>query len=401
MRLLAIMMLATLAACSSTGEKEQDSGPKGLPSYDSELSLDAMWKTQIGKGLGNTFADLTPSIQSGVLYAADHKGLVQALKLKNGEQLWNTDFSSDLSAGVAVGKQLGFVASLNGEIIAFDLSDGSESWRSDVKSEVLSVPQVSGQYLAAQTADGKLHVLKTSNGKRLWSFDSNLPSLSVRGTSAPVFYKDMVLAGFASGKVVGLNIEDGSVMWQERIGVPAGRSELERLVDVDGSLLVRDDILYVCGYQGHIAAIDLSSGKMRWKREASSYHGPSAGLGNLYIVADNDQVQAFDDRSANDVWIQADLEGRQLSEPVLFAGHLAVADYEGYIHVIKQLDGAIIGRQQVVRPALDWVKTGSYGMKNPSRQFSLDPGIRTRLLTQDNYLIALNNSGLLSVFQLD
>lgn len=404
MRLLLISLLAVLTACSSSDKKEvdeKDLGPKGLPSFNAEISLDAKWKRQLGKGLGNAFAGLEPAVQNGVVYGVDHSGLLQAFKLKNGQQVWKTDFKTSMSAGVALGKQLGFVATSNGEIIAFNLSDGSESWRSNVKSEVLAVPSVKGKYLAAQTADGKLHLLKTSNGTNLWTFDSNLPSLSLRGTSSPLFYRDTVVAGFASGKVVGLNLKDGGLLWQERIGVPAGRSELERLVDVDGSLLIRDDMLYVVGYQGHIAAIDLKAGKFRWKLEASSYHGPVAGLGNLYIVSDDDTVKAIDDRSATDVWSQVDLQGRQLSEATLFAGHLLVADYEGYIHVIKQLDGTIIGRERVVRAPLDWVKTGSYGIKNPSRLFSKDPGIRTRLVTQDNFILAVSNSGLLSVFELN
>jgi len=266
---------------------------------------------------------------------------------------------------------------------------------------VLSLPVQKGDRVAAQTIDGHLYLLDASTGAIKWSYDSNLPSLSLRGTSQPVFHGPMVVAGFANGKVVGVNVKDGSIMWQERIGIPAGRSELERLVDIDGRLLVQDDLLYVVGYQGHIAAIDLRNGKMVWKQEASSYHGPLAGLGNLYLVNDSDHLVAIDDRSAADVWQQVELQGRHLSEPVMFAKHIVVADFEGYIHLIKQLDGTIVGRDQVVRPPVDWVRTGSYNLKHPSREFAKDPGIRTRLVSNDDYLLAISNSGYLTAYTAD
>lgn len=401
MRLLLAVLLVSLAACSNNDKKDQDIGPNALTSFDKEVSLTTEWRGQIGNGLGSAFARLQPALKGDVLYAASANGEIQALALDNGSVIWEQSFDDEVTAAVAVGTNNGYFATANGELVAFSLADGSELWRSNVKSEILSLPVEEQGLVAAQTIDGHLFVVDAKTGVINWSFDSNLPSLSLRGTSAPVFKDSSVIAGFANGKVVAINKEDGTLLWQERIGIPAGRSELERLVDIDGRLLVEDNLLYVAGYQGHLAAIDLSSGKMVWKREASSYHGPASGLGNLYIVADNDHIQAVDNRSASDVWQQVVLKGRQLSEPVIFANHIAVADFEGYIHLVKQLDGTVVGRDKVTRPALDWVRTGSYAMRHPSRMFSHDPGIRTRLMVSNDTLVAINNSGFVTVYSLD
>ncbi len=399
MRLLFAVLLTTLAACSSQPEVEQaELGPKALQSIESQVSLDRVWQRQVGKGLGHAYAGLQPLIHQGVVYVADAYGLLQAISLSDGNVLWQQELNVELTAAVSlVGEQL-LVATSNGDIVSLNMKDGAELWVSPLKSEVLSLPVAQGDSLAVQTIDGKLHLLDSS-GKHLWSYDSNLPSLTLRGTSQPVFHNNTVIAGFASGKVVALNIEDGAITWSERIGVPAGRSELERLVDIDGRLLVRDDVLFVSGYQGNLAAIDLRSGKMMWKREASSYHGPLYGLGNLYMVADDDSLIAFDERSGNEVWVTQELQGRQLSEAVFFNGQMAVADFEGYIHIVQQLDGQIVGRKQLIRPALAWARTGSYGLKHPSRYFSKDAGIRTHLVVKDDYLLAINNSGFLNLFQ--
>lgn len=402
MRLLVALLLVSLAACSSNDKKEQqDLGPKALDGIDEEISLSQQWRYQVGSGMGQAYARLQPAIDNGLIYVASANGLVEALTMEDGDIVWSTNLDTEITAAMAVHDDKGYVATANGDVIALNIKDGSEAWRKNIKSEVLAVPVVQGDAIALQTVDGKLHVLEIANGKPRWSYDSNLPNLSLRGTSQPIFHGGSVIAGFASGKVVGLNVKNGMVLWQERIGIPAGRSELERLVDVDGRLLVKDDTLFVAGYQGHVMAIDLRNGKAIWKREASSYHGPLNGLGNIYLVSDDDHILAVDDQSTNDVWVQADLEGRQLSEPVLFANHIAVTDFEGYIHLIKQLDGTIVGRDQLVRPPVSWVRTGSYGMRHPSRQFDYDDGIRTTLLASDDFLVAISNSGYLSVFKLD
>jgi len=402
MRLLVALLLVSLAACSSNDKKEQqDLGPKALDGIDEEISLSQQWRHQVGSGMGQAYARLQPAIDNGLIYVASANGLVEALTMEDGNIVWSTNLDTEITAAMAVHDNKGYVATANGDVIALNIKDGSEAWRKNIKSEVLAVPVVQGDAIALQTVDGKLHVLEIANGKPRWSYDSNLPNLSLRGTSQPIFHGGSVIAGFASGKVVGLNVKNGMLLWQERIGIPAGRSELERLVDVDGRLLVKDDTLFVAGYQGHVMAIDLRNGKAIWKREASSYHGPLNGLGNIYLVSDDDHILAVDDQSTNDVWVQADLEGRQLSEPVLFANHIAVTDFEGYIHLIKQLDGTIVGRDQLVRPPVSWVRTGSYGMRHPSRQFDYDDGIRTTLLANDDFLVAISNSGYLSVFKLD
>lgn len=402
MRLLFVLLLVSLAACSSNDKKEQkDVGPKALQGIDEEIHLSQQWRHQVGSGMGKAYARLQPVIDGGFIYVASANGLVEALSLKDGKLKWAQNFDAEITAAIAVHDGKGYIATANGDIIALSIADGKEIWRKNIKSEVLSVPVVDGDDIALQTVDGKLHVIDAENGKPRWSYDSNLPNLSLRGTSQPIFHGGSVIAGFASGKVVGLNTKNGMVLWQERIGIPAGRSELERLVDVDGRLLVKDDTLFVAGYQGHVMAIDLRNGKAMWKREASSYHGPLNGLGNIYLVSADDHILAIDDQSTNEVWVQADLEARQLSEAVLFANHIAVTDFEGYIHLIKQLDGTIVGRDQLVRPPVPWVRTGSYGIKHPSRQFDYDDGIRTRLLAEGDYLVAISNSGYLSVFKLD
>jgi len=404
--LFAAAGVLSLAACSSEPKKEEvDEGPAGLSSFEEEVDLDLVWRLQVGKGQGTAYARIQPALWADKLYVADAYGLVSGHELADAEELWKVNLNANINSAIGVSEKHVYVVTDNGVMHALNRSTGESDWAAEVQSEVLAAPVFSeGQnegLVAVQSVDGKLRLYEAKDGKQRWTYDSNLPKLSLRGTSAPVFYEDQLIVGFANGKVVGLNLQDGSEKWSERIGIPAGRSELERLVDVDGRLLVRDETLFVVGYQGQMAAIDLRIGKMMWKRDASSYHGPLYGLGNLYVLSADDELQAFDERSGSDVWNQPDLRGRQLTEPVFLDNYIAVADFEGYVHLLKQLDGAVVGRAQVKRPAVDWVRGGSYNFKHPSRYFDLDAGIRTRLVATGDYLLAINNSGFLNLFQID
>jgi len=399
MRFILLLALVALGACSSSDKKQQD--PVSLSDYDQEVDLSVEWRRQIGKGQGTSQGQFLPAVQDDKVWVADASGILQSLSLSSGSIQWQTDLKQSLSAGVVARDGLLFVATSDGELLALKQSNGEEVWRTDIESEVVALPVADGDHLAVQTVDGKLHLLNTQSGKVVWGYHSNLPNLSLRGTSRPVLTPDLIIAGFANGKVVAVDRRSGAVRWEARIGTPAGRSELERLVDVDGGLFWDDKIVYVVGYQGHVAALDVESGRELWKREASSYHGPFVGLGNVYFVADDDHIIAIDERSTNDVWAQTELARRQLTEPVRIEDYIAVADYQGYVHLIKQLDGSIVGRQQVVRAPISWVKTGSYGMKHPSRHFDLEEAIPTRLVVHNDTLLAFTKSGLLAVLSIE
>jgi outer membrane protein assembly factor BamB len=301
MRILAVIAALLLAACSSSPEKASTE-PASLPDFKKEVSLDLQWSAQIGQGMGQGYARINPASDGKTLYLADANGELQARNLADGSIQYRLNIGMEITGGVLLDDNSLYLSNADGDLVALNAADGSLKWQKRLSSEVLALPAISGSNLLVQTVDGKLHLLKKEDGRMQWSYDSNMPLLSLRGTSAPVIFQNQAIAGFANGKVVGLNVDNGQLLWEERIGIPAGRSELERLVDIDGRLLVDNDTLYVVGYQGSLMVIDLRSGRARWKKDASSYSGPLYGLGNLYVVDADDQLHAFDDRAGNDVW---------------------------------------------------------------------------------------------------
>lgn len=365
----ALLALAVLVVgCSSNSKKELP--PADLPDFEEEVVLQKEWSRSIGEGQGETFNMLVPAVDGDSIYAADVEGLVMALERMTGKVLWKQDLDLPVSGAVGAGYGLVVVGTLKGEIIALDASSGEEKWRARVASEVLAAPAINGDIVLVQTQDDRLIALDANSGSQRWLFDNTPAVLTLRGTGSPVLTNRLAIAGLSSGKVIALDAQRGLPVWEQRVAVPQGRSELERVVDIDGGLLLSGGSLYAVSYQGRVAALDMESGRLLWQREASSSVGVAQGFGNVYVSLANGTVEGIDERSTSALWSNDALARRQLSAPEVFSSYLAFGDLEGYLHLISQVDGRFVGRERID-----------------------SDGLRARPLVVGNWLYAFGNSG--------
>ena len=126
--------------------------------------------------------------------------------------------------------------------------------------------------------------------------------------------------------------------------MPRGRSDLERMVDIDADPKLVDNILYVATYQGHVAALSLHTGEVIWTRDVSSYAGIAVDAKNVYVTDDASDVWALDRRTGASVWKQDKLKARSLSGPAAVDGYVVVGDYAGYVHWLRADDGQFAAR---------------------------------------------------------
>tara|TARA_Y100000780_G_scaffold148860_1_gene134108 strand:+ start:586 stop:1725 length:1140 start_codon:yes stop_codon:yes gene_type:complete len=347
-KMLSRCLILGLAAAITVGcSSSKELPPAELEKFDAEVELDRVWKRNIGVGQGDLYNNLTPALDGLTLYAADAKGRVVALDRESGDEKWEVKLKEPLSGAVGAGGGLVLVGTLDGQVITLDEEDGSEKWRAQVSSEVLAAPQTNGDVVVVQTQDDKLVALDISSGEQRWIYESTMPVLTVRGHSEPLVDVRQVFAGLASGKVVALSADTGIPMWEQRVAQPTGRSELERMVDIDGRLLLNDQTLYVVSFQGNVAALDVQSGRSLWQHATSSYAGPGAGFGSVYISEADGTVQALDAGGGRELWETDVLARRQLTAPVAFSNYVAVGDFEGYLHLLAQTDGRMAGRVRV------------------------------------------------------
>lgn len=338
-------LLAALGACSKK-DKEIDP-PAQLADFPATLRVQRVWDASVGGKGEKLRLGLGVTVDDGHVFAAGHGGEVAGWDLLTGKKLWDTRTKAALSGGTGAGEGLVVVGTSEGSLIALGSNDGKERWRARLNGEILSAPEVSPRAVLVRTVDGKLHALAPDTGKELWQYDQPTPRLTLRGTAKPVVVGDAVICGFDNGKVVALNIPDGALLWESTIASAHGRTELERLVDIDSAVKVVQGNVYAVGFQGRVAMLALDSGQIWWAQDASSYRGLAADEDNVYVSTADGDVVALKRASGVEVWRQKGLAHRGLSAPVVLDNStIAVADYKGYVHWLDKSTGAFAGRAE-------------------------------------------------------
>ncbi len=335
---------------------EQDNAepPHELTEYTAEIKPEIVWQETIGVGSDGLYLKLGPAIVNDKLFIADHDGLVQARNRSNGDLLWETDTNKRISAGPGIGSHAVLVGTSDAELLALNPDDGSILWTQQISSEVLATPQTSGNVVVARGVDGKLVGLEESTGANLWIYERSVPPLSLRGIANPVIEGNNVIEGHASGKLVALRLSDGKVEWETSVVMPEGRSELERLVDLDADPLIVEDVIFLGSFQGGAFAISTHDGRtIWWRRELSVYNSLAGDWNYLYLSDERGDVWALEQRNGASLWKQTDLHERHLSAPAIYKNSIVVGDFEGYLHWLSQLDGRLLGRLKISDSPID------------------------------------------------
>jgi outer membrane protein assembly factor BamB len=341
--LLLLSALLALAACSSKEKKAEK--PAELTKIENPtVHVQKLWGASVGGGGKKLRLGLGLASADNRLFAAGRDGDVAAFDLKSGKQLWRVDTKLALAGGTGVGGDTVAVGSADGQVVALSATNGAERWRADVKGEVLSSPAVSATEVVVRTVDGKLRALALADGKEVWSTEQQIPRLTLRGAAAPVVVRDMAISGFDNGRVLAVSLADGATVWDSPVSPSHGRTELERLNDIDAAVKVSGDDVFVAGFQGRAAMLALDSGQIWWTRDLSSYRGVDVDDDQLYISTSGGDVVALKRRTGVEVWRNDLLKRRSLSAPVAAGEFVAVADLDGYVHWFDRATGAPAGR---------------------------------------------------------
>lgn len=358
--------LLLMAGCSSMGNifkntKEKALLPSPLTDIAEPIAIKKMWSVSVGEGEGELGIRQKPAVENDLVFAADAANTLVAIEKSTGKVKWsvNPDKAAEsggwkfwqkssqpfaLTGGPSVYSGLVAIGGRNGEVYAFNALDGSMLWKSMVSSSVITAPLVTFDTVVVRVNDGKIIGLDLSTGVKKWQFDRGLPSLNVRGNSAPVLGPGLIFAGYEDGTIIALRQQDGQRVWEQLIAKPDGRTELERMADVDGEILVGDRELFANSYRNSTMAIALDNGQPIWARDIGGYAG-LALLSDRVVLSDSGgNVWALDRSSGADVWKQSALARRYLTTPVVHGAYIVVGDREGYAHWLDAQTGDIKGR---------------------------------------------------------
>ena len=349
MRILFLLSgLLFLSGCSWFSDEEDPAiTPAELTDFSAEIEVQKLWSSKLGSGAKDYLISLRPSANADTIFAADYDGTVSALDINTGESKWQVNLNAMVTGGVGYGANKVMVGTVEGEVFVLDSANGATLWSSQVSSEILSSPQTNGDIVVVHSIDNQMVALDATTGEQRWRHNGEAPILSVRGTSASIVTDSMVISGFDSGKLIAFNATNGSLIWETRIALPKGRTELERMVDIDGAPLLVGDVIYAVTYQGRLGAISRGTGRDLWSQDTSSHQAPEYREGRVFVSAAEDTIQAFASGSGQQIWSNDQLFLRRVTGPVALKNTVAVADAEGYLHFLSAEDGHFVGRTKV------------------------------------------------------
>lgn len=329
------------------GEDNREKPAELEPLPETPFSVTTLWSASVGSGDEKQFLQLTPVLAEGRIFAAQLDGTVAAYDAATGKRIWEQDTDLNITGGPGTDGDVVVVGTDDGEVAAMLAGGGDRLWQVRVSSEVLSAPQVADNVVVVRTIDGKLFGIDKRSGKRKWIYDRSVPVLTLRGTGAPAISRGIAVNGFDSGQLVAVDLLDGQTVWEARLAVPRGRSELERLVDIDAGPVIADNTVFAVTYQGRVAALDLLSGDLLWQRDMSSYTGLAVDGDSLYVTDSDSQVWALDRINSASTWRMEKLRARGLTAPAVLDDYVVVGDAEGYVHWLSREDGRQLLRTRV------------------------------------------------------
>ncbi|MCC2606307.1 outer membrane protein assembly factor BamB [Planctobacterium marinum] len=372
-RVALLVLLSNLAGCSviptwmdptTWFEDDKEAEVRELKPINERFKPAIVWDDSVGDGVDYYFSRLTPVVAYNKVFAASRQGIVKAFDETSGKQLWKIDLadyrdegmfssvtqlwadgiSARLSGGITAAYQKVFLGSENGLVFAIDVDTGKVAWQSKVKGEVLASPAVDEGVVVVNTGAGVMHALDAETGEQRWIYESEVPTLTLRGVAQPSISSGGAIVGTASGKVAVVLIENGQVLWEQTVAAATGATELERLVDIDSQTLVFGGIVYVVSYNGTLAAVELRSGRVLWKREYRSYRRMTIDGNLLYVVDASSQVYALDRRNGIERWSQPSLRERELTSATPVSDYIVVGDRYGFLHWLDKASGEIVAR---------------------------------------------------------
>lgn len=339
----ALLAALVLGACASK-DIDPDELPAELVGFDSTLRVDRVWSRSVGKGTDRLRLALRPATDGANIYAAAHDGRIMAFERSSGRREWSADTKMPLSAGPATDGKIVVAGSSNGDIVTLSADTGEILWVIEVTSEVLAAPVISGDTIVVRTVNGKLAAFAADDGRQLWSIQQSMPRLSVRGTSAPVTTRNLVVSGFDNGRVSAFDLADGGVVWDVLLSPPSGRTELERLVDVNSPVQVAGTDVYAVSYQGQLGSIAMESGQLIWTRDLSSHSGLAVDLSNIFVTNTRSELLSLSRASGRERWRREELRNRDVTGPAIFGQSVVVGDFEGYLHWFDVATGELQAR---------------------------------------------------------
>ena len=344
-KIYSVVLLSTLTGLYGCSSRDVVKFAELKP-LDSTLPVSRVWARTMLNEDKRTDPMLPVAVGDQYYYWIDRFDRLQVQDKLNGKSVWSYTAEAPISSEAGLSHDAVAVGTRDATVIYFKKENQRLVWKKKLSSEIITAPIITDSIMIVHCVDGQLFALDLTDGHELWRYESKVPLLSLRGTAAPVLADETIILGLANGKVAALNLWDGQPLWQVEVATPSGRTELERMVDVDARPVVKDGIVYAVSYQGRLVALKLRTGRLLWSQDMSSSSGMIVDDDHVYITDNDSVIWAIDRLTGRTGWKQLDLLHRELTSPVAYQQYLLVGDVTGYVHWLDRRTGLIVHRMR-------------------------------------------------------
>jgi len=326
-------LCAALMACSGSSRPK----PEDMPSVPILQDVHTRWSAQIGA----VDFPLVVSARADRVAMASSQGMVVVLSTQTGQDIWRLNLNQAIAAGVGSdGQQVALVTRDNQLVV---LQDGKVLWRQPLSAQSFTAPLVAGGRVFVLTADRSVLAFDGGSGAKLWTQQRPGEPLVLKQAGVILPFNNTLVVGL-SGRLVGLDPNNGLVRWESAIATPRGTNDMERLVDLVGPADRVGDVVCVRAFQSQIGCVNALRGQSVWTRASNGDRGVSGNEKQLIAALSNGVVQAWDRSNGERLWDTERLKYRALSAPLVTPRGVLLADNGGWLYLLSLADGALLNR---------------------------------------------------------
>jgi outer membrane protein assembly factor BamB len=324
-RLVTVISFLIVAGCASPADQPK---PIALAANVPLIGVQLSWTSKIGA----VDFPLDVKVAGNSVFVADSDGTIAALDARTGTDVWRTKSDTAIVAGVGSDGRYAAVINRNNEVVV--LERGRELWRQKLGALSFTAPLV---------ADRSVTAFDAQSGRKLWSQPRAGEPLVLRQGGVILAVGDTLVVGL-SGRLVGMNPQNGTSRWEVPVATPRGTNDVERLVDLVAHVSRDGDAVCVRAFQAAVSCVDAASGTSLWTKPASGSEGVHGDGKFVYGTESDGKVVVWRRADGERVWESERLKYRSLTAPLVVGRSVAIGDGDGAVHLLSREDGAPLNR---------------------------------------------------------
>jgi outer membrane protein assembly factor BamB len=263
------------------------------------------------------------AVNESLVVVGDYDGTIRALNKQDGSVKWEFTTNGEIDSGASFYKDLVLVTSQDGSLYALNADDGQVKWKYATGDQLRCSPTIVENRTFLGGCDAKLHVVNLDTGtamgepyalgnptgstpavvgeigylstyggqilafnwkdlSRKWIFFDNklVPEFEVSVAAT----NDMIVGVGKNRKVLGINAQDGKLIWE---------APLKKRADV--APVISDSRVWIAATDARLYAFDLKTGQEVWKYEFKGplHSAPAIVSGRLVLGTDNEGIVCF------------------------------------------------------------------------------------------------------------